>query len=303
MSQANEVMCSIQGGLGNQCFIYAAARSLADRVQSRLGLDVGCLTDDHIYRRPFELDAFAIRSDGYEKPKIRPVRLFRKARYRLLSQMAGRLGNWCCERYPFRYQRLPEAWSGVLRLDGYWQSEGYFLDNATRIAQDLILRNRLWLDADPVAQCIRQVENPVFLHIRSYKEIPGRSDGSSALPVAYYENALRELESRIGRSFSVFVFSDDLDWAKSRLRTSGRQAVAYVEPIKDAALKEELRDFSLMRLCKHGIVANSSFSWWAGWLGEQDRQRVSESPIRIRVNKRCMNDDYWPQRWIAIDEK
>lgn len=50
-------------------------------------------------------------------------------------------------------------------------------------------------------------------------------------------------------------------------------------------------------LMRHGVVANSSFSWWAGWLGEM------ESPancIRIRLDIRCMNDDYWPERWIAV---
>ena len=61
-----------------------------------------------------------------------------------------------------------------------------------------------------------------------------------------------------------------------------------------------LRDFMLMRLCRHGVVADSSFSWWAGWLGEQDRLARGESALRLHVDRRVMNDDYWPDRWVAV---
>ena len=186
-------------------------------------------------------------------------------------------------------------------LDGYWQSERYFIENMRRIVRDLMIKERKLYDCDPLAGRIRSEEHSVFLHIRSYREVPGRGDGSAALPVSYFQNALAFIRGHLNRKVAVFVFSDDVDWALSQLHFPPELNPVFVNHTGDDSEGNTLRDFHLMRLCKHGIVANSSFSWWAGWLGEQDALLRGERPIRVRVNMRCMNDDYWPYRWVEVN--
>ena len=352
-----KIVSYLQGGLGNQCFIYAAGRVWADRHQTMFCLDTSYLLDDAVYKRPFTLGAFNIRKDEMTQVLVKPVRTFRKLRYKLISRVRVRVGNYCCDAVPFKYRLLPDEWSGTLILDGYWQSEKYFRERtdctsysdadvqffrddqyARQVAKDLTLKDSRWFDADPLAQKIKSTENAVFLHMRSYKDIPGKSDGSCALPMGYFENALKAIEARIGKRFTAFVFSDDVEWARSMLETKGRN-FEFVDPeepemakkdtlinlppasrltsddcateeltrceqnVECCVMNNSLRDFSLMRLCKHGIVANSSFSWWAGWLGEQDWLSKGASPLRLRVDSRCMNDDYWPDRWLAVSSE
>lgn len=295
-----KVQAYIQGGLGNQCFIYAAARSLADRVGAELLLDQSYLVHDAVYRRPFELESFNVRSSQMISVSSKMVHLLRKFRYGAASRMTLRLRNYFCETRPFTFQTLPTHWNNELTLEGYWQSERYFADNVKQITKDLTFRNLQWMEDDPIALAIRQCENSIFLHIRSYKEVPGWADGRASLPLEYYVSALAKLKSLISGDIKVFVFSDDLNWAMEKVAAYVQSDTVFVRPIHDGRVNNKHRDFQLMQLCMHGIVANSSFSWWAGWLGEQDWLAKGKTPIRIRVDRRCMNNDYWPVRWLAV---
>lgn len=195
----------------------------------------------------------------------------------------------------------PDGLGGyALLLDGYWQSEKYFLDAKEQLLLDFRLRDGSWVASDPLARQIGAEANSIFLHVRSYKEVPRKSDGRCAIDMRdYYRNALRYLRERMGNG-TVFVFSDDLGWSRRHVLTDDVLKDSPFNFVFDSANSSQLRDFTLMRMCKHGIVADSSFSWWAGWLGEQDRLSRGEEALRLHVNRRVMNDDFWPDRWIAI---
>jgi len=295
-----KIVCLVRGGLGNQCFMYAAARSLADETDSRLELDLGEFAADVVYKRAYELVSLNVRVDQLVAGAAPLVQLFRSVRYRLLSKSVEHVGNYWCEKRPFKFQTFPAHNGNTVCLDGYWQSERYFSAHAKQIAADLIFKDSQRFENDRMAQVIRNTKTPVFLHIRSYREVPGKSDGSASLPLSYYENALSVMRGLVGFNFKVFVFSDDPTWARSRLQSALKGDVEYVEPLQNRECNNAHRDFYLMRLCQHGIVANSSFSWWAGWLGEQDWLAKGATAIRLRMAKRCMNDDYWPDRWLAV---
>lgn len=162
-----------------------------------------------------------------------------------------------------------------------------------------------------MVQQIRAAENSVFLHVRSYKEVPGKVDGQRARQmIDYYQKAITYILKHIENP-AFFIFSDDITFARELVSplflAQGSPACTYIEPLCSKSITSnsklpsaQIRDFTLMRMCKHGIVADSSFSWWAGWLGEQERLLKGENPIRLRVCRRVMNDDFWPARWVAI---
>lgn len=288
----NSVVAYLQGGLGNQAFIYAAARALSLRTGASLLLDGGYFLDDKTYHRAFSLAPF-----GMELTSASPsfsTRLLRRFRYALLRDHVSHVGNYCCDKRPFRWRPLPGNWQGTLTLDGYFQSEKYFFDARKQIFVDFTLQDASWLESDSLAQKIRSSANSIFMHVRTYKDIPGKEDGSRALKnIQYYYNALTYLKGMLGRA-SVFVFSDEIEWARANVV----KEIPGFKFIYADAHSTQIRDFMLMRLCQHGITANSSYSWWASWLGEQEH-----GGIRIRLDKRVMNDDFWPERWIPISRK
>ena len=60
-----------------------------------------------------------------------------------------------------------------------------------------------------------------------------------------------------------FVFSDDLTWCRDQLSMADLQFVDANGPDDAAA------ELQLMAICHHHILANSSLSWWAAWLGDR----------------------------------
>lgn len=295
----NEIKAYLQGGLGNQCFIYAAARAAALRTGAELVLDGSYFLDDKIYRRKFALDAFSLRTPRLCVSALKAIRLFRRLRYVLLRDRVSRFGNYVCDRRPFKFRPLPGSWNGTLTLDGYFQSEKYFYDQREQVLKDFTLKDDSWLGSDRLAQEIAKTEHSIFLHVRSYMEVPGKENGECALQlIDYYRDAIAYVNTHVP-SGRLFVFSDDIEWAKHHVLSCAQQTSRLPITFNDAA-SSQLRDFTLMRMCRHGIVADSSFSWWAGWLGEQERLKRGDSAIRIHVNRLVLNADFWTDRWIAI---
>lgn len=291
------VCAYLQGGLGNQCFIYATARALALRTNSELVLNYDYLTDDKVFRRkPAQglfMCPFTVASPS---PKF--IRWAKRVRNVLLRNRTRRFGNLCVDTRSYAFAELPTDFTGTLTLDGYWQSEKYFIDARDTLLSDFRLKDTAWLGGDSVAREIVSISDSAFLHVRSYREVPGREDGSLAVRMMpFYQVAIRRL-TQMAPGVRFFVFSDDIVFAKELVAPLLDKSTVFVEPV--AGVDNALRDFTFMRMCRHGVVADSSFSWWAGWLGEQERLVRGEVSFRLHVNRHVMNDDFWPERWIAI---
>lgn len=295
----SKVIAYLRGGLGNQCFIYAMTRSLADRNDATAILDTSYFHVDKVYKRKFMLDRFTVRVDSLVDTAFIPEIRFRQVRYKLMSKHhEGFLGLFC-EKRPCRFQPEVKSATGRIKLDGYWQSEHYFEDNADAIYDDLQLKNPAPFQQDETLALIRKSDNSVFLHVRSYTDIPDKTDYSEALPVSYYANALTYISSKLDE-YTLFVFSDDPEWARRRIPVPAGTHAHYVMASSQGKDYDTLRDFYLMQQCRHGIAANSSFSWWANWLGERNQIKEGYKSIRIRVEKPFLNHNYWPTRWQGI---
>ena len=332
-----KVRAYLQGGLGNQCFIYATARALCERPL----LDLDYLAEDWVFKRNLSLDKFKCQFD-VAPLSFRPVRLFKRFRYAILKRFFRRLnggaeqkdhktslrpstannslprssttsifkfGSYLAELPPYRYADLNfkrQTSNLRLTLDGYWQSEKHFYSIREALVNEFRLKDDSWVEADPICRQIDVEGESAFLHVRTYKEIPGQEDGRAAFQmVDFYQRAIAYLQEAVGVK-KFFVFSDDIAIARKIISREERDNNALpLSSVQNAEFVyvengSQLQDFERMRRCKHGIVADSSFSWWAGWLGEQERLLRGESALRLHVDRRVMNDDYWPDRWVAV---
>lgn len=255
------IISTLAGALGNQMFQYAAGRALALRRGTQLRLDLGWLAPQS--RFVYELGVFDL--------DVELTWAYRHTRRERLKELVGlapaaRRQDWRREGFSFDAAviDLPER----SRLVGYWQSEKYFQDYADVIRADFEFRHALDRPNAEVERAIAAAP-AVAVHVRrgDYVTDPGARAFLGTLPVDYYTKAARLLLDRASDA-RFFVFSDDPAWCRSHLSLGG--PTTFVTHNQGRG-QDDLR---LMTLCRHHIIANSSFSWWGAWLGASAGQIV-----------------------------
>lgn len=274
-----EVVVQVAAGLGNQLFQYAMGRHLALANGVPLVLDHLSGFPRDRYRRAFVLDRFDVQcryvpaSASYATPLGRVRRRLHRWRDR---------GRGLAERRYVQETDSRRVEPGLVGLvvhgrtyfEGYWQHEEYFRDSADQIRSDLRVIGEH--DAMNVALAARiNAVDAVCLHVRRLHGVPNTP---AAAPLAenarlhvdldYYTRAMARVAEAV-RAPRFFVFSDYPDWARAHLRSPlPMEFVTHNGPDKD------VEDFWLMTQCRHFVIANSTFSWWAAWLGSAPDKHV-----------------------------
>ncbi len=288
------LLVRLRGGLGNQLFQYAAGRALALRNHVPLVLDTTSGFCGDPYGRSYELGAFNVLGEGVEE--VSHARLGIRAN--LFRRFVGRRELWRMRRgqyfdpaiYNLRIKRS-------VALDAYCQSPRYFCEIEEPLRKELEHRATPPGLNDMAVEEIKRA-NSVCLHIR--RLFANEADGSirqsvgdfhGTCDIAYYRRAIHELNAVHGR-LEIFVFSDDTLWAHQNAETlaSGDCSVKVIDD------EDPLRSFYLMRLCKHFIIANSTFSWWAAWLGRDPAKMVCVPDVWNRKERRFPSD-LFPPGW------
>ena len=109
----------------------------------------------------------------------------------------------------------------------------------------------------------------------------------------YYYQAIETLLKRTAIQ-ELFLFSDDTAWVKQNMQFS--LPVTY---INHNTGKNSFEDMRLMSLCKHNIIANSSFSWWAAWLNAYKNKTVI-APKTWILDKQVDTTDVIPDNWLQL---
>jgi hypothetical protein len=171
----------------------------------------------------------------------------------------------------------------AIALDGYWQNERFFFGKDNAIAESLRL------DPDPGLATRGEAlgsANAIGMHVR-------RSEyGHHGLAMAnYYRTAVAQVRREVGPApvvcfsdepqFCAFVFSDIADFT-----------------VMPSDRNDPLEDFYLLSCCRHFVIANSSFSWWAAWLGASPTSIVY-APLPWCVFDPAVNPV--PQRWRSFE--
>jgi hypothetical protein len=291
------IISHIIGGLGNQMFQFAAARALSIARNSPLLLDTSDFSTYAIHQG-FELArVFSCSVKQAEPGDIRAVLDWQSSRFvrRIMMRPSFRLLRSRhfmvepCFDYCGAVRNVPLP----IYLMGYWQSERYFADVEETIRRDFTFRQPLTGRNIKLAQDVGTV-NAVSLHVRrgDYTSNPKSLATHGVCSLDYYQAAIRHMVEHL-EAPQFFVFSDDMDWVLANLNIG--YPCHYVQHNLGA---ESYNDMRLMSLCKHHIIANSSFSWWGAWL-DADPGKVVVAPRKWFANKTAVND-LFPQGWVTL---
>ena len=154
-------------------------------------------------------------------------------------------------------------------ISGYWQCEKYFAEYRDELLKRFCFPKLQDEACKKMRDQILNTETPVSLHVRrgdylssKYSEV--YRDICTEL---YYQRAMSLMrEEYSGCRF--YVFSDDLSWCRTHL---GGTDLTFIDCNSG---KNSPYDMYLMSICKHNIVANSSFSWWGAWLNQNKEKEV-----------------------------
>ena len=92
-----------------------------------------------------------------------------------------------------------------------------------------------------------------------------------------------------------YIFSDDINWCKQNIRLPGD--TIYIED--EFAGEKSCGHFALMMACKHFIIPNSSFAWWAAWLNSNPNKIVIAPKVWFH-NSMWDTKDILPPNWIKL---
>ncbi len=294
------IIVKLMGGLGNQMFEYAFGRYLAIKNDTQLKLDISQLKSREIRMehtvREFALDAFNIPSAiaGPEELKRYDKGKFQKVLDLLMLFIPlKRKGLFIREPY-FRFFKKALNTPEESYLDGYWQSEKYFLPVRETLLKDFSLKIPLDSSNKNIAEQIK-MERSVSIHVRrgDYLSIAQNTSLFEICDAAYYVSALNEI-SKTEKNIVLYVFSDEPEWFNQNVKTNF--PVVYVTHNSGT---QSYIDMYLMSLCKHNIIANSSFSWWGAWLNENSN-KIVVTPKRWFRNNSKDTGDLIPKEWIKL---
>jgi hypothetical protein len=179
-------------------------------------------------------------------------------------------------------------------LKGYWQSPKYFAPIENMIRRDLRVRTPLSGENKAIAGRIGD-SVAVSLHVRRgdyvTSEITSQYHGTCG--AEYYYKAEQLLRDRLGR-FILFVFSDEPAWAEANLRFASSTVF-----VRHNGPDQHHEDMRLMSMCKHHIIANSTFSWWGAWLC-QNPEKIIVAPKNWFREAGHRTDDLIPPDWIRL---
>lgn len=288
------IITHLKGGLGNQMFQYATGYALAKDFNSIHKLDVSHFSEVQKgqTKREFELNYFNISSVMTTEEEVKQIpgnknrygisNVLKKVNYLLLSMDIID--------YPI------QKYLGIknLYLNGYFQSERYFVKYREDLLKEFSLKNNLRTkEFQRVSKTIRSDKKSLSIHIRRGDYITNSKANKhhGVLNKDYYIKALKLLE---GKYQQIYIFSDEIKWVKRNFKFLPKNCYFVSEHDFNSA-----QEITLMSCCKHNIIANSSFSWWGAWLNNNSKKTVI-TPYNWTLGSKITNKKIIPSTWIKI---
>jgi hypothetical protein len=249
------------GRLGNQIFQYAAAFSLAKKLNTELWIPSETETCQH----------------GRYNPTIGKVDIYNNDLFKLFNLKFGekkpsdlirsKIKTYHYEAPEIKY--YPEFWelSDGTCLHGYFQAKEYVDAFKVELQNELKLNDEYFDYASNFLETLKKnYDKIISVHIRRGDLTMDNHAFNAGLSIdTYYKLILKE---NTNVDDMILIFSDDIDWCKSQFDA---QNVIFVDN-RNSNLSH-LKDFSLMSVCDKNIMGVSTFSWWAAWINPLNKEK------------------------------
>ncbi len=290
------ILVRLEGGLGNQMFQYALGRKLSLRSGTELLLNTELYTENMqaMTKRHYGLSHFnicaRIATAGELREIAYPHGIFFHKLYRRFERTVLR-------RCHIKFEPDILRQEGDISLEGFWQSEKYFKDIRGALLEDFSLKEPLSPEAERFASVVKKERHTVSLHVRRTDYVANEKSirfYGKHCDQRYYSEALSEISRKAkADDLHVFVFSDDIQWVKENLD------IPYAKTYISETSAEDYERMVLMSLCKHHIIANSTFSWWGAWLDSRPDKIVVAPSVWIPGIDLPVSDII-PAEWIKL---
>lgn len=295
-----KVVVRLWGGLGNQLFQYAFGYAAAKRNKCELCLDTRYYSEKKlrlahartpsIFKMNLDIkvcevdDEINLCVDFYQNKWIN--RILRVPSFLLLP----------CHHFKYFKESRLRFYPEILNIqnnmyfDGYWQTEKYFKDYRL----ELVKQYQLICETDALRRVKDKIKscNSVAVHVRrgdyTKKHINIGKIYEKVLEISYFKEAIENITKQIN-SLEIFIFTNDICWVKDNFPCQDNLHI-----VSEIELLSDIEEFSAMCACKHFILSNSSFSWWAAWLSENPHKYV------IAPKQWNGNADIIPQGWHIL---
>lgn len=256
------IVTKLQGGLGNQLFQWAISENLSIKYNTDVYYDLSYfktnMSNSHVSKWDLEIEKLNINVNEFSG----------RAELKMISD-------------DFRYKVIEDN----SYLNGYWQSEKYFVDNESHI------RNKLRIKDDLKSYIINKYpfieSNSVSLHVRRGDYV-NLQNYHPLQTVDYYKNAYDIINDS---NINVVILSNDISWCKDNLNFNNMH---FIED------ETNITDLYIMSMCNNNIIANSSFSWWGSWLNENYNKVVIAPSRWFGPAANLYDGDIIPEKWIKI---
>ena len=279
----------IYGGLGNQLFQFAFGESLKICYED-LDIKYIDLTKYAKTKRKWELGFLNIKPYDVNKIEIYYIFLerFINSKLNKINSNFRYFGIINENKHKYMQDFLNKKRSFI--LDGYWQSEKYFYNNQIKIKNILNSKNK-----NSSIKNSKSKYQRVAVHIRLGDYVT-TSEGKKVHLVCnfeWYKNAISYLKD-LNKELKFTIFSDDKDIVKTEFRNFENLEINESDYSNSAYI-----DLYKMAKYDHFIISNSTYSWWASYLGEKENSKII-APKYWRNNLKTKEISLYRHNWILL---
>ena len=109
----------------------------------------------------------------------------------------------------------------------------------------------------------------------------------------YYRDAIDKMQQYVQNPYFVIV-SDDYNYAKEILGFMNDDKMYFIPSHQG---RDSFQDMQILSKCKHNIIANSTFSYWAAELNSNE-EKIVIAPKRYSKKQ---ENFIVPSDWIQLD--
>lgn len=278
------IILKLWGGLGNQMFEYAFGRHIQEQLGDKLLLDISSYKYD--IKRKYSLNHYNINGEIdiddtgkynylYDQSKNIFLKIGSLISSEMLYELMSPFGIYIWLRSTYKKVEITKNRKNIY-INGYWQSFHYFDDILNEIKKEFMLKVPLDSKYKALAQQIRNA-NSVCVHIRRGDFLLA-TNSLHISALSYYDKAIHELKQKY-ENLDFYIFSDDIDDVRQNFKFTDK-CIHLVE-----RNNPDYIELYLMTQCKHFIISNSTFSWWAANLSEYSEKSVIAPKVWYRDHR------------------